>query len=269
MNRLTARLPGLAFLALGLATWELVSRAGGVKAAFLPPPFAVLETLATLLATGGIIEPLGETLYRLFAGYFVAVALAVIVGLLMGYFRAVENLLEPLVELLRPIPKPALVPPLILFLGFGDLMKMVVVGLGVFFPVLINTVQGVRGVDPVLIQTGRTLGASAPRILWKIVMPATLPHILAGMHISLGIGLILVVLAEFISSESGLGFAIINMQRSFRVREMYAWVIVLAVTGYALNAIFLALRDRLLHWYQGYEAMQRAAAAPEPQAVEG
>lgn len=251
MSAVRERLPGLAFLALVLAGWEALAWRGGVKTTFLPPPSTILATLGGLLSSGHVLGPLAETLARFLAGYAIAVALAIGTGLLMGYFAAVHDLLNLLVELIRPIPKAALVPPLMLFLGYGDTMKVVIVALAVFFPVLLNTVQGVRGVDPVLVHTGRTFGISAARIVWKILLPAAMPSILAGMHISLGIGLILVVIAELIGGGSGLGSEIIAMQRSFRVREMYAWVAVLAVTGYALNLVFHWGCRRILHWHRG------------------
>jgi ABC-type nitrate/sulfonate/bicarbonate transport system permease component len=166
----------------------------------------------------------------------------------MGRFPPLYNLLEPLVEVLRPLPKPALLPPLILFLGLGDPMKLTVVGLGVFFPVLINAVQGVRGVDPVLVNTGRTFRCGRLALLWKVVLPAAMPLILAGMRVALGLGLILVVIAEMLAGTGGLGYLIIDMQRSFRVRDMYAWIVILAVLGYALNAVFVVLERRVIHW---------------------
>ena len=251
MKALRERLPGLVFLAGALVVWEGLARAGAVKTAFLPAPSTILATLGGLLAGGGVLGPLAETLARFFAGYGIAVALAVATGLLMGYFAAVHDLLNLLVELVRPIPKAALVPPLMLFLGYGDAMKIAIVALAVFFPVLINTVQGVRGVDPVLVQTARTFGVGPARILGKILLPAAMPSIMAGMHVSLGIGLVLVVIAELVSGNRGLGAEIITMQRSFRVREMYAWVMVLAVTGYALTLVFQQARRRVLHWHRG------------------
>jgi ABC-type nitrate/sulfonate/bicarbonate transport system permease component len=166
----------------------------------------------------------------------------------MGRIAALYNLLEPLVEVLRPLPKAALLPPLILFLGLGDAMKMTIIGLGVFFPVLINTVQGVRGVDPVLVDTGRTLRCGRLALLAKVVLPASMPLILAGMRVALGLGLILVVIAEMLAGTGGLGYVVIDMQRSFRVQEMYAWIVILAVLGYALNAVFVTLERRVIHW---------------------
>jgi ABC-type nitrate/sulfonate/bicarbonate transport system permease component len=127
-------------------------------------------------------------------------------------------------------------------------MKLTVIGLGVFFPVLINTVQGVRGVDPVLVDTGRTFRCGRAALLFRIVLPAALPLILAGMRVALGLGLILVVIAEMLAGTGGLGYLIIDMQRSFRVKDMYAWIVILAILGYGLNAVFLAIEQRVIHW---------------------
>lgn len=239
---------GAGVLLAALAAVEAAVRIGKVNGALVPAPSAVVQRVGEILARGELWAPLGATLYLLFAAYFAASAVAIVLGLLMGRFRALDNLLEPLVELLRPLPKAALLPPLILFLGLGDAMKMTVIGLGVFFPVLINTVQGVRGVDPVLVDTGRTFRCGRGALLLKIVLPAALPLILAGMRISLGLGLILVVIAEMLAGTGGLGFIIIDMQRSFRVQHMYAWIVILAVLGYALNAAFLKLEQRIIHW---------------------
>jgi ABC-type nitrate/sulfonate/bicarbonate transport system permease component len=239
---------GAAVVLLALAAIETAVRLGALNAALVPPPTAVAQRTFEILASGAFLAPLGSTLYLLFAAYFAASLLAVMVGLLMGRFVAMYNLFEPLVELLRPLPKPALLPPLILFLGLGDAMKLTVVGLGVFFPVLINTVQGVRGIDPVLINTARTFGCGRFAILLKVILPASLPLILAGMRVSLALGLILVVIAEMLAGTGGLGYLILDMQRSFRAQNMYAWLVILAVLGYTLNAFFLTIERRVIHW---------------------
>lgn len=246
--RWSERALGAAVIALALAGVEITVRTGLVNAALIPAPTAVAARLLEIVWSGEVFAPLAATLYLLFTAYFAASALAIGVGLLMGRFTVLHNLLEPLTEVLRPLPKPALLPPLILFLGLGDAMKLTVIGLGVFFPVLINTVQGVRGVDPVLVDTGRTFRCGAAALLLRIMLPASMPLILAGMRVALGLGLILVVIAEMLAGTGGLGYLIIDMQRSFRVQHMYAWILILALLGYALNAVFLHLEQRVIHW---------------------
>lgn len=260
MSRLAKRGLGLVFLALILLIWEAASVYSGIRAVLFPPPSVILATLVDMAVNGQIFVPWFETMYRLGVGYGIALVLAVSVGVLMGYSTRIYNLLEPPIELLRPIPKAALVAPLIFFLGFGDLMKITVIALGVFFPILINTIQGVRAIEPEFIQTGKTFGCGTLDVLRKIVLPATLPQIFAGMHVSLGIAFILVIIAEMISADGGLGYAVALAQRSFRVKEMYAWIFVLAITGYSLNVLFLWVRSAALHWARDFEALERSAA---------
>jgi ABC-type nitrate/sulfonate/bicarbonate transport system permease component len=251
-RRLTWRDPerwiGLATIAVLVGALETAVRAGAVNRAPIPAPSVVMQKLGSLFAGGSVLGPLGETLALLAVAYAGACVLAVATGLLMGRFVWVHGLLEPLVEVLRPLPKPALLPPLILFLGIGTPMKLTIIGLGVFFPVLVNTVQGVRGTEPVLLDMARTFGHGRARTLLTVVLPAALPMVLAGMRVSLGLGLVLVVIAEMLAGTGGVGFLILDMERSFRVPEMYAWIVILAVTGWALNAVFVRLERRVTHW---------------------
>ncbi len=243
------RLPlGVLSVILVLAVWEAAGRAHLVNAALLPPPSLIASVLWDLLRSGAVIAPLAQTLSMLFLGYFIACLLAIGFGLAMGWSRQVYGLFEPLFELIRPIPKPALVPPLFLFLGMGVAMKVTIVALVAFFPVLINTVQGVRGVDPVALDTARTFGCPPAQTIFKIVLPAALPMILTGMRVSLGLGLILVVVAEMLAGEGGLGYVILDMQRSFQIRQMYAWIVILAVIGFGLNAFFEFLEAKAVPW---------------------
>lgn len=239
---------GAATLLLLAVLVEAAVRAGFVNAALVPPPSTVLRHTAAILAGGQFAAPLGHTLYLLALAYAVGCLLAVALGLAMGRFAFVHGLFEPLVEVLRPLPKPALLPPLILFLGLGDAMKLAVIGLGVFFPVLINTIQGVRGTDPVMVDVARTFQHGTAGTLWKVVLPAAMPMILAGMRVALGIGLVLVVVAEMMAGTGGIGYLIVDMQRSFRIPDMYAWSLILAVLGFALNEAFVRVERRLIHW---------------------
>ena len=259
MRRLASAAPGVGFLLLMVLAWELVARGIGERAAVFPPPSAIFPTLATMGADGTLLPALGQSLYRLVAGYLLGLVPAVGLGLLMGSSQRVYHLFEPLVELLRPIPKAALVPPLMFFLGLGDAMKITIVALAVFFPILINMVQAVRGMDPELLDTARTFGLTRGDTLRKVVLPASLPQLLAGMQISLGVALVVLILAEMISVGGGIGFGVIDAERSFRVKEMYAWVVASALLGYALNFMFVKWREHLLHWHRDFDALQRSA----------
>lgn len=231
-----------------LALWEIVSDTGLVNPALFPPPSITLRAAAALIASGEVWPPLGRSLSLLAAGYAIAVVLGIALGLAMGCSRALYGLFEPLVELLRPIPKAALVPPLFLFLGIGTTTMVTVVAIGCFFPVLINTVQGVHGVDPVLLDTARTFRRSRGRTVFEVILPAAMPMILTGMRVSIGLGLILVVLAEMLAGSSGLGFLILDMQRSFDIVAMFAWLLILALLGLALSLAFDFIETRAVPW---------------------
>ncbi len=241
-------LPGTVSVLVALAVWETTVRSGAVNPALLPAPSEVLITLAGLLRAGDVFGPLRQTLQLMIAGYFIACVLGISLGLLMGSSEAGYRLFEPLVELVRPIPKPALIPPLFLFLGIGVETMLFLVVLAAFFPILINTVQGVRGIDPVLLNTARTLRLRRSAVVFKVVLPAALPMIATGMRVSLAIALTLVIVAEMLAGEDGVGFLILDMQRAFRIPQMYAWLIVLAAVGVALNALFEWGERRFLPW---------------------
>lgn len=247
-GKLAHALPGTFVIALALAAIELASRTGLIKSVVLPPTTEIARALWRILATGTFVEPTLQTLAVLLAAYAAACLAGIALGIAMGWFRPVYGLLEPLVEILRTIPKPVLLPPLMLFLGLGDPMKLVIVALAAFFPVLINTIQAVRAVDPVLIDTARTFGRGTAAILARVVFPASVPLILAGMRVSLGIALVLVVLAEMMAGTGGLGQLILDMEHAFKVRETFAWLVILAVVGFALAMLFDWVERRVAFW---------------------
>jgi ABC-type nitrate/sulfonate/bicarbonate transport system permease component len=239
---------GCATLLALLGLWELAGALGWINLSLLPSPSQIGLPLWEILASGEFARPLGETLGMFAAGYGLACAVGIALGIAMGFSPRCHGLLEPLVEMLRPIPKPALVPALALFMGIGAGMKITTVALAALFPVLITTLQGVRGVDPVMLDTARTLGCTRAQTLWKIVLPSALPMILTGMRVSLGMGLTLVILAEMMAAETGVGFLVVDLQRSFQVRPMYAWIAILAVVGLLLNTLFEYAEHRAVPW---------------------
>lgn len=247
-HRFAALAPGLAFMAFWVALLEIAARAGWVNRVFSPFPSEIAARLGRVLGSPAFLEALGSTVGLLLAGYLLASAAGVLLGLAMGYHRPTYALLEPTLELLRPIPKPALLPPLILLLGLGAAMKLSIIFLGALFPVLINTIQGVRTVDPVLVDVARTFRRGPLATVFRVILPASLPMILSGMRVSLGLGLILVILAEMLTGSQGLGAQLVDAQRAFRVQDMYAWTVVLAVLGLALALAFDALERRLIFW---------------------
>ncbi len=243
------RASGFALIAALLVLWQ-VSAERWVGSENWPPLTAIAQAFLDGLRSGESAEVFGSSLYRLGIGYGIGAAAAMLVGLLMATVRIVHRALEPLVELLRPIPIPAIVPPLILLLGLDDKLKIFIVAFSTFFPVLVNTVQGVRAIDPVPLAVARTFRHSRLRTLLRVVLPASLPYVMAGLRISLALALIVTVVAEMIAGSAGIGYYIVTMQYAMRAADMYAAIFVLAAIGYLLNRAFLLAERRLLRWYR-------------------
>lgn len=242
---------GVALIVVLGVLWELSVRLDLIQSPNWPALSDVFVSFWQLLRDGTFVTVFGPTLQRLAEGYVLAALLGIGIGLAMGYFRWIHRLLDPIVEILRPIPSPAYIPVAILFLGIGDAMKVAMIAFAAFFPILLNTVSGVRSVDPVLIDTGRTFGMGTRQIVRKIVFPSALVYIFTGLRISLAISLILTVIAEEVAGNSGIGFYLLDAQRSFLIPEMYASVVALAILGFALNRIFLLIESRVLSWDVG------------------
>ena len=241
---------GLAFLAFLALLWELVGRGGFIHPIFFPPLSKIFAAFWAGVISGEILGHVGVSLWRGALGYALAGVVAITLGVLMGYWRRVYEAGEILIEFLRAVPAPAIVPVAIVLLGIGDGMKVFVIFLACSFPILINTIDGVRGVDPVLIRTARTFGYSGPTILAKVVVPAASPFIVTGLRIALAIALILVVISEMVGATSGIGYYILESQRTFKVPRMYAGMLVLALLGFALNRCFLFVDARLMAWHR-------------------
>jgi ABC-type nitrate/sulfonate/bicarbonate transport system permease component len=250
------RVLGYVLVVLLLVGWEIAARTGVVNAAFVPPPSAVAAAWWSYAASGELLTNLVATLSSWAQGFAIAAVLGIVLGVLMGLFPVVRAMLSTLVELLRPMPSVAIIPIAIVLLGLGDPMKRFVVAYAALWPVLINTLYGVLAVDPLLLDTARTFRLGRLRSALRVVLPAASPYIATGLRISTSIALILVITAELVASRSGLGYAVRAAEQASRVPEVYAGVLTIAVLGYLLNALFVAIEGRLLAWHRGYTARE-------------
>lgn len=242
----------LFFFGLALL-WELLSRAQLVSPLYFPPVSRIVVTFCELTLSGVLPREVLNSFGRMAGGYILAVITMVPLGIVMGIHRFWFNLFEPLVELLRPIPPPVIVPVAMLFLGIGNAMKIFVVFFACSFPILINTIDGVRTVQPVLIDTARSFGLSRYLLTRKVILPAATPQIMSGLRTSLPISLIVTILAEMLGSVNGIGYYILRMQRTFDIPEMYAGIVMLGIVGYCLNRAFLAVDHNILAWHAGWK----------------
>lgn len=249
MRALPYRFWGVLLLLLLLVLWQ-ISALYWVTSTNWPPVTDILRAIVAGLGSGELAQVFGSTLWRMAAGFAIGSAAGVVLGMAMASFPLVDAALRSLVELLRPIPMPAIVPPLILLLGIDHAMKVFAVAFACFFPVLVNTVGGVRAVDPTALDVARTFQVGRLRTLVQVVLPASLPYILAGMRTSLALALIVSVVAEMIAGSEGIGYYIMTMQYAMRPEDMYAAIFLLAALGYSLNLALLAIEHRVLHWWR-------------------
>jgi ABC-type nitrate/sulfonate/bicarbonate transport system permease component len=248
-----ARILGVLLIAVLLLLWQLSVQQRWIVSDSWPAITDVLRAAAEGIVSGELLVVLGSTLARAGIGYACGVLAGAGLGLAFAMNSMARRLLSPLVEILRPIPVPALVPPLVLLLGVNDPMKITVVALTVVFPILTNMVQGVLAVDSMFIAVARTFHVGRAATTLKIIFPAALPFLLAGMRISLALALIVAVVAEMIAGNQGIGHYLILMQYAVRPQDMYAAILLLALSGYLLNKIFMLIEKWLIHWYSQVE----------------
>lgn len=240
-----------------LVTWWFVS--AGSTDFFFPPLSKILESLVEEWFGPRLLDDVVPSLYRLALGYLLAVIVSVALGVLIGLNRTVRGLLEPVLEFFRAIPPPVLVPIFILFFGIDDTMKIVVIAFGCMWPILLNTVEGVRAVDEVLSDTGQVYGITGSARLRYLVLPSASPQIFAGLRQGLSVAIILMVISELFAATNGLGFAVVQAQRSFAIAETWAGMLMLGLLGFLLALLFRLVENRQLAWYHGLRQAQRSS----------
>jgi ABC-type nitrate/sulfonate/bicarbonate transport system permease component len=242
----------LAIPILLLVLWGVLS--AGSKTYYFPP----LTDIFTAFKDNWLFSRVGSdvvpSLERMFAGFVIAVVLGVGLGLLLGLSHRARLAANPIVEFLRAIPPPALLPFAILVLGVGNDMKIFIIALVCLFPVLLNTIDGVAGVDPTLRDTTQVYGIPPRDRLWRVMLPAASPQIFAGMRISLSLALILMVISEMVASTNGIGYFVLQSQRTFAIPEMWSGIFLLGILGYVFNAGFVLIERRALRWHRGARA---------------
>ncbi|WP_432055870.1 ABC transporter permease [Streptomyces sp. bgisy022] len=224
---------------------------------YWPPLSTILETGREVWTTERIAADVVPSVTRLLLGYAAAAVIGVTLGVAIGSFPRARATTEPVLEFLRAVPPPVLVPVIMLFAGIGDTMKVAVIVSGCVWPVLLNTVEGVRAVDGVLAETARSYGITGPARLRHLVLPSAGPQIFAGLRQALSIGVILMVISEMFAASNGLGFAVVQFQRGFAIPEMWSGILLLGLLGVLLAVVFRAVERRALSWYHGLRRSRR------------
>lgn len=237
-------------LLLVAAAWELAVLSEIISPSFLPRLSAVIETLWELLLSLDLLRHIGISLFRQSAGFALAAAIGVAAGVAMARLRPVELALRPIVTLWYPVPVVALFPVLVLFLKLGDQLQISVIFLGSILPAVVSSFNAARGVDQYLVWSARNLGTSERRTLWKVVIPAALPEILSGVRVTLALSFVLLVAAEQLGADQGIGaFALAAGQNGFYT-GMFGAILTIGLVGFAADRVYLALVQWLLRWQE-------------------
>lgn len=240
---------GILGLAAAVGVWQIVSAAAGRT---LVPGFGPVASNAWSLMTGSVLgQDVIPSVLRTLTGFAISAVLGVVLGLITGYYRVAREWTAGVFDFMRSLPTPLLIPVALTIFGLGGKMVIAVIVSAAVWPVLINTANATRGLDPTLVDTARILGLRGRELMLRAVLPAVSPQIFAGLRVAISISLAVMVVAEILGGSSGIGYYISNAQQSFNITGSYGGVLILCLLGWALDTVFLLIERRLLRWQRG------------------
>lgn len=249
-NWFTKEIGKAAGIIIALLLWEAAPRLGWVDVTYVAPPSEVFQSLAALLLSGDLMTHTLSSLKRVLAGLVLAIVLGIGLGIFIGLFKKIEYALDYLFQTFRQMSAFALFPIFILFFGIGEVSKTVIVFWASLWPVLLNTISSVKGVDQLFIDSAKSMGASRGYIFLKVILPASAPGIFTGIRLGGSYAIMALVAAEMIGAQSGLGFLVLYSQETFKIEDMYAAIIGLALLGLALNWFLGFIEEKMTSWKQ-------------------
>ncbi len=231
-----------------LILWEVAARFGFIDTRFFPAPSSVIALLFEMVRSGELVTHTLVSLKRLFWGAVIGGVPALVLGIVMGLNRPIRAIFDPLIAATYPIPKSSILPLALLIFGLGEASKVFMVAIGVFFPVAINATTGVLEINRIYLDVGRNFKASRWSTFWTIALPGALPVIMTGFKLGIGIGLVLIAIAEMIGAKSGLGYLIWSAWETFSVEQMYVGLFTIAIIGFALTVALNELERIIIPW---------------------
>ena len=243
-DRILAVMSPLALLAL----WEITAQVGLLDTRFFPAPTRIASQFVELVQSGELLVNTWVSLQRLFFGFLLGGIPALVLGLIMGLYRPIRAAIDPLIAATYPIPKSAVLPLILLIFGLGEMSKVVMVAIGVFFPVVINTTAGVLEIDKIYHDVSKNFGASRWQVFRTVALPGAMPLIMTGVKLGIGLGLILIAIAEMVGAKSGLGYMIWNAWQIFSVETMYVGILVISVLGVLFTVVLNELEQVIIPW---------------------
>lgn len=246
-----------ALVALGVA-WEIAARLAG--SIYFPPLSQIIRRFAelwlsgpptTLFLTDRVAAEIVPSLARMLGGWAIAVVLGILIGVAIGRSRVLGDYVEPIVHFVRAVPPPALIPVFLILLGFGTEMRVALIAFAVIWPVVLNTIDGVRSVEPLHLDTGRVFEFDRRKVFFGVVLPSAAPKIFAGLRVSLSVAIIIMVISEMVGLPDGIGNVILGAQRTYKMADMWAGILLLGILGYVLNALLALVEARVTRWHRG------------------
>ncbi len=254
-------LPGLPWLlpAIVFAGWEVASRLGWLSTRILPEPWSVATAAFALLRSGELLHHVAISAARAFGGLVLGGGAGLLLGLLCGSLRLAETLLDTTLQMVRNVPPLALIPLVILWFGIDESAKLFLVAIGVFFPVYLNTFHGIRSVDRGLVEMARSYGLRGPALFREVILPGALPSILVGLRFALGLMWVLLIVAETISAQSGIGYLTMNAREFLQTDVVLVGILLYALLGKLADVAARALERRWLRWHPAHGGGRGAA----------
>ncbi|MBP2000294.1 sulfonate transport system permease protein [Paenibacillus shirakamiensis] len=238
---------------LTLVLWQVAGYLGWISDEFLPTPISIASTFANLIGSGELLRHLEISMGRAMLGFVIGGALGLLCGILTGLFRKLEYIFDPSIQVLRLVPHLAIAPLIILWFGFSETSKVVIILSGSFFPMYVQAFMGVRQLDPKLFEVGSVLGFGAFDRLRRLILPAALPNILLGLRLSLAVAWIGLVVAEVIGSQSGIGFLINEAKQNSNTEVIFVGIVVFAIVGVVIDFLYRFIEHRCLAWRESYK----------------
>jgi NitT/TauT family transport system permease protein len=231
-----------------LLAWELAADTGLIDVRFFPAPSSIIAKLIEMARSGELTENVLISLQRIVLGFLLGGVPAIVIGIAMGIWRPVRALVDPLIVATYPIPKSSLLPLILLIFGLGEMSKVMMVAIGVFYPMAINATAGVLQINQIYLDVGKSFKASPWDTFRTIALPGALPFIMTGVKLGAGLALILIAIAEMVGAKSGIGFMIWSAWETFAVAKMYVGLFVIALIGFAISLLLNEIERRVIRW---------------------
>jgi sulfonate transport system permease protein len=248
---------GMLLPAIILMVWQIIGSLGMVSGTILPTPMAIFYSFVELIASGELGRHLEISVWRAGIGFLLGAGLGLLLGIITGFSSRTEEVVDPTLQMLRTVPHLAVAPLFILWFGFGELSKILLIAKGAFFPIYVNAFLGIRGVDSKLYEVARILEFNRFNLVRKLILPAAMPNILLGIRLSLGVAWLGLVVAEIMGSSEGVGYMIMDARQFSQTEVVFVGIIIFAVVGKLTDSFVRQLEVRLLKWHDHFTGEEK------------